>query len=309
MRHPVGRTRARFAVVSLLLAAVLATNAACSSENAESGRREPGSSASTGSATTDTDRYAELEGLVFVRDGAIWAVEEGTAIQVIESTAPWSLRESRSGDAITFVTLEETSARVYTAVRGDWRAEVMWETDLGSQLVEAVHDDVTDVLWYSASGEQTTTVGVRERTDRDSTLLLPVEIAPHFSVRHQDGTLFAAGAAQEPAVLYEVAGTARELFSAATLFYPRLSPDEASVLVTGSEQAGAVFHLWRIQIGDGSVTDLDTGPGVPTEPEWSRDGRTIAFRDTTTGTIWIVPAAGGSALDTGLRADEGGLAW
>lgn len=305
---PRGR-RARLATAALLVMAVMAGISSCTRESTESGPDGTGSTAPNGATTAGGERYPELEGLVFVRDGAIWAIEEGSAARVIESTAPWSLRDSRSGNAVTFVSMKGTVARVHTAARGDWRAESMWETDLGSLLVEAVHDDVADVLWYSVSGEQTTTVGARDGTGVESEVPLPVEVAPYFSVRYADGTLFATGAAQEPAILYEVAGAARELFSAATLFYPRLSPDGATILVTGSESGGGRFHLWRIEIGDGSVTDLGIGPGAPTDPDWSSDGRRIVFRDTATGTVWLVPAEGGPATDTGLRADEGGLAW
>jgi hypothetical protein len=308
-RHRVSARPAHFILLALLLVAVATTATACSSERTEPGEQEPGFSTGRGSGTTQRGRYPELEGLVFLRGGAIWAVEEGTARQVIESDAPWSLRNSRSGDAVTYASLAGTKAHIYTAAKGDWRAESMWETDLGSLLVEAVHDDVADVLWFSASGEQTTTIGAREGTGRESAALLPVEVAPHFSVRYEDGALFAAGAAQQPAILYEIGTAAREVFRASTLFYPRLSPDGASVLVTGSAEQRGRFHLWMVEIADGSFTDLEFGPGVPTDPVWSRDGRCVAFRNATTGTVWIVPAGAGAAEDTGLQADEGGLAW
>ena len=302
-------SRLRLTVFAFLVVVVLAVAAGCSSEQTEPAESGNGSSAGPGSGTGAGERYPELEGLVFVRQGAIWTVEAGIARQVIESDAPWSLRDTRSGDAITYAALADTGARIYTAVKGDWRAEPIWETDLGSLLVEVTYDDIADALWFSASGEQTTTIGVRDSAGRESTVPLPVEIAPSFSVGYEDGTLYATGDTQEPAVLYEVSATAREVFSAATLFYPRLSPDGASVLATGSERGAVEFHLWMVEIGAGAVTDLEVGPGVPTDPVWSHDGRRIAFRDTTTGTVWAVPAGDGSATDTGLEADEGGLAW
>jgi hypothetical protein len=309
MRHRLSARRTHFIVLTLLVVAVASMTTACSTGGTGSGEQEPRLSAGPDPGSTARERHPELESLVFVRGGSIWAVEEGTARQVIESEAPWSLRDSRSGDAVTYASLAGTKAHIYTAAKGDWRAESMWETDLGSLLVEAVHDDVADVLWFSASGEQTTTIGAREGTGRESAALLPVEVAPHFSVRYEDGALFAAGAAQEPAILYEVGGAAREVFRASTLFYPRLSPDGNSVLVTGSAEKPGRFHLWMVEIADGSFTDLEVGPGAPTDPVWSRDGRHVAFRDATTGTVWIVPAGAGAAADTGLQADEGGLAW
>lgn len=302
----------RFAIIVgiLLMTLALGTVFGCSQSGSESSDA-PGSGPTDAEAVrADSERYPELEGLVFVRQGSIWAVEDGIARQVIESESPWSLRDARSGDAITYASLAGTDARIYTAARGDWRTESMWETDLGSLLVQSSHDDIADTLWFSVSGEQTATIGVRDGTGNASTLELPVEASPHFAIRYEDGTIFVVGASQEPARLYEIGAETRELHAAATLFSPRLSPDGARVLVTGSEQGTGAFHLWVVDTSTGSLADLGVGTGVPTDPVWSRDGTRVAFRDTTTGTVWIVPAAeGGVARDTGLLADEGGLAW
>lgn len=306
-----GTRRTRLLLTALLLGVVPVILAGCSFTRV--GRPEPGNGSlvKPGADSAPDEPYPMLEGLVFIRDGAIWAVEDGMARQVIESETPWSLRDSRSGEAITYASMSGLNARVHTAVKGDWRAEPIWETDIGSMLVEVVHDDIADVLWFSASGEHTTTIGVRDRArgDREGTVPLPVEVGPHFSVRYEDGALFAAGAAQEPTVLYKIEGVAHELFEAASLFSPRISPDGASVLVTGSARSGGRFHLWMVDTANGSAIELDVGPGVPTDPEWSPDGKHIAFRDAGTGTVWIVSAGGGLATDTGLQAHEGGLAW
>lgn len=311
VRDRAGIKCARLLLVMLLIGAIPIVLVGCSSARTQ--RTDPGNrfAAAQNPDPADDESYPMLEGLVFIRDGAIWTVEEATAEQVIESDTPWSLRDSRSGDAITYASMAGPNALVYTAVKGDWRAEPIWETPIGSMLVEVIHDDITDRLWFSASGEGTATIGIRDLAaeDPESAVRLPVEVAPHFSVRHEDGAVFATGAAQEPAVLYRVEGTASDLFSAATLFSPRLSPDGTSVLVTGSARTGGNFHLWMVDTANGSATELSIGPGVPVDPVWSRDGTRIAFRDVSTGTVWIVSAGDGSATDTGLEAHEGGLAW
>jgi hypothetical protein len=306
-----GRTDSRgslLALAVLLLASVLV---ACSCTR--TGPADPVDGPTPGRSADGAHDipYAMLEGLVFVREKAIWTIENGSARVAVEADGtPWSLRDSRTGDAITYVSLAGRNARVRTALKGDWRAETIWETATGSMLVEVVHDDVADVLWFSASGEQTTTIGVRNRvTGGESALSLPVEISPYFSVRYEDGSLIAAGSAQEPSVLYIIGREVHPLFEAATLFSPRLSPDGANVLVTGAVRSGTDFRLWNVNATSGSATELGVGPGVPVDPVWSRDGACVAFRDTSTNTVWVVPAGGGPATNTGLPADEGGLAW
>jgi len=312
VRMPETTGARRFAIIigTLLLAFALGASAGCSQAGGESGDAPGSGSAGPVAVDTDGEPYPQLEGLVFVRQGSIWAVEDGIARQVIESASPWSLRDARSGDAITYASLEGTNAHVYTAARGDWRPESMWETEMGSLLVESSHDDIADALWFSVSGEQTATIGVRDGTGSASTLEMAVEASPYFAVRYEDGTVFVVGASQEPARLYEVGVETRELLFAGTLFSPRLSPDGTRVLLTGSDQGTGTFHLWVVDTSSGSLADIGVGAGVPTDPVWSRDGTRIAFRDTHTGTVWIVPATeGAEAQDTGLRADEGGLAW
>lgn len=298
--------RARLAVPASLLLMVLLVLGGCTKGPGGPDSGEP-------EALTGVDRHprhSSLEGLVFVREGAIWAVENGEARLVIESDSPWSLRNSRSGEAITYASLTGAHARVYSALRGDWRTDVIWETGLGSLLAEVVHDDVADALWFSASGEHTVTIGIRDRAggEQEHAMVLPVEVGPSFTVSFDEPSLFLIGAAQEPAVLYAVDGEVRSLFEASRLFTPRLSPDARHLLVAGT-QGGAAFRLWVIAVGSGEAAEIDTGPGVPVDAVWSRDGTRIAFRDTETGTVWIAPYPTGQASDTGLVADEGGLCW
>lgn len=253
---------------------------------------------------------ADLEGLSFVRDGSIWTIEDGAERLVADGVDPWSLRSSRSGEAVTWITLDGPHARFETVATGDWRPETLWETELGSLVVEAVHDDVADVLWLTVSGEQTSTVGFADLArDTEGALALPVDTGSSFCLDHETNALIVVSAAQQPATLWRVAGEARALFEAATLFTPRCSPDGSRVAVTGSTQSGGEIRLWVIDVASGSAEEVDTGTATATDPVWSRDGLRLAFRDARTGTVWTVLARGGRASDSGLRADEGGLAW
>ena len=291
----------------ILLAALPTALAGCSRRAPERPETESASAGESAEGVT----YPALEGLVFVRGDQIWAVEDAVPQPVIESQAPRSVRAVRSREAITYVELDGPHALVQSAVRGDWRAEPLWESTLGSLLIEVVHDDVADALWFSAGGESTTTIGVRERGGDEGgyALSLPVDASGSFDVDFAHGTLYITGAAQHPTALHAIGETSRDLFSAALLFAPRLSPDGRTLVATGSERPGEPLRVWAIDVESGRGAVLEPGPGTPVDPVWSPDGSVIAFRDTETGTVWTVPARGGPSTDSGLAADEGGLAW
>jgi hypothetical protein len=282
----------------------------CSDANSTvgpSGIRDPGHSAGAGGNAT----HPELDGLSFVREGSIWSVEDGTARPVVPDAAPWSLRTSRSGDAVTWISLTGGDARVMGALKGDWRPEAIWETGYGSRLTEVVHDDITDTVWFMASGELTATLGVVERArgDAETLLALPVEVGPSFSVGYENGSLFVVSATQQPATLLEIGDAARVLFETATLFTPRRSPDGDCIVVTGSTNGGGDIRLWVLGTSGEPAVEIEGGVGAPTDPVWSPDSERIAFRDAETGTVWVVSPGDSGATDTGLRVDEGGLAW
>jgi hypothetical protein len=298
------------AVAAMLSLGVLQTG--CSDANSTVGAedvRDPGhSEVSAGDIS-----YPELEGLSFVREGSIWFVESGVARPVVPNAAPWSLRTSRSGDALTWISLSGGDGRVMGALKADWRPEAIWETGYGSLLTEAVHDDVTDTLWFMASGELTATLGVVERArgNAETLLALPVDVGPSFCVAYDDSRLFVVSATQRPATLLGLEDESRAsvLFEAASLFTPRCSPDGTRVAVTGSQGTGGDVGLWVVGTSGEATVEIEAGPGAPTDPVWSPDGGRVAFRDAGTGTIWVASAGETTATDTGLPVDEGGLAW
>jgi len=296
------------AVAAALSVGVLQTG--CSDANSTVGAedvRDPGHSEGAAGNTS----YPELEGLSFVREGSIWFVESGAARPVVPNAAPWSLRTSRSGDAVTWISLSGGDARVMGALKADWRPEAIWETGYGSLLTEAVHDDVTDTVWFMASGELTPTLGVVERArgNAETLLTLQVDVGPSFSVGYEDGSLFVVSAVQQPATLLGIGDEVGVLLEAARLFTPRCSPDGARIAVTGSPDAAGDIRLWVVGTSGEPAVEIEGRAGAPTDPVWSPDGGRVAFRDAETGTVWVTSPGGTTATDTGLRVEEGGLAW
>jgi len=274
------------------------------SPSSPDGPREASGSQVTEAALTD------LEGMTFIRDGSVWTIEQGEERLVARGVDPWSLRSSRSGEAVTWISADGSHASIQTAAVGDWRAETLWETDLGSLVAEAVHDDLDDVVWLTVSGEETGTVGVVDLAhDTQGALALPVDAGATFCLDPATDALFIVSATHQPATLWRVTDEAQPLFEAMALFTPRCSPDGSRVAVTGIMDAGEKVLLWVVDVASRVATRVDTGTAMPADPVWSRDGARLAFRDARAGTIWTAPARGGAASDSGLRADEGGLAW
>lgn len=296
------------AIAAALSVSVLQTG--CSAVNSTVGSEDIRDPSHPAGAAGDTS-YPELEGVSFVREGSVWFVKNGVARTVVPDAAPWSLRTSRSGDAVTWISLAGGDARVMGAMKGDWRPEAIWETGYGSLLTEAVHDDVADTLWFMASGELTATLGVVERArgDAEKLLVLPVDVGPSFSVGYEEGSLFFASAVQQPATLLGIGDEVSVLLEAARLFTPRCSPDGARIAVTGSPDAAGDIRLWVVDTSGEPTVEIEGGPGAPTDPVWSPDGERVAFRDAETGTVWVTSPGGTTATDTGLRVEEGGLAW
>lgn len=293
---------------ALLLAAILLVSltAACSPKQSA-----PDSDASREDRVQSEASLTSVEGLTFVRDGSIWTVSDGEARRVVGSEGIRSLRDNRTGDAVTWVESDGARTVVMTASTSDWTPESIWENELGSLLSEAVHDDITDTVWFSVSGEVTTTIGAVERLAGAAPreVLLAVDVAASIALNPADGALLLVSATQEPATLVQAGNPPLAIVDAARLFSPRVSRDGRFAVATGALNPEDDIGLLLIDVERGTVRTLPAGRGVPTDPAWSPSGDTIAFRDSLTQTIWTVAADDDAAHDSGLHADEGGLAW
>ncbi len=78
---------------------------------------------------------------------------------------------------------------------------------------------------------------------------------------------------------------------------PAVSPD-GTKLVIASDRGGGPQKLWQFEVGTQSPSRITDGPGRDMQPDWSSDGRRIAFFSDRSGNddLWVVPAGGGAAI-------------
>jgi Tol biopolymer transport system component len=78
---------------------------------------------------------------------------------------------------------------------------------------------------------------------------------------------------------------------------PRFSPNSFEIVYTHTELEGLV-DLRKIDIRDGSSEAVTDSTEIDFQPDWSPDGRSIAFASDQDGTmaIWSTPATGGKRL-------------
>jgi Tol biopolymer transport system component/DNA-binding winged helix-turn-helix (wHTH) protein len=75
--------------------------------------------------------------------------------------------------------------------------------------------------------------------------------------------------------------------------HPAFSP-HGDALAFASDRSGAMEIYVRALIGSAVETALTSDDGENVQPEWSPDGRLIAYHSAARGGIWIVPARGGT---------------
>src|SRR3954470_12045607 len=103
-----------------------------------------------------------------------------------------------------------------------------------------------------------------------------------------------------------------DLFRLAILQSARLSPDGRSVVfAVATVDAEETEHvaLWLLALETGDTRQITTGSGRDTSPEWSPDGRRIAFSSTRDGKaqLYVIAVDGGEARAvTALEQGIGG---
>jgi dipeptidyl aminopeptidase/acylaminoacyl peptidase len=91
---------------------------------------------------------------------------------------------------------------------------------------------------------------------------------------------------------------------------PRVSPDGREVVVSSNRVDLGQRHLFAVDIETGRTRALTPGPGTSVEPQWSPDGRRIAFKHSTVHhapELWVVSRAGGDMRRV-VGAMPGGVA-
>ena len=92
---------------------------------------------------------------------------------------------------------------------------------------------------------------------------------------------------------------------------PQLSPDGRAIifwLSTPDWSANRrVARLWRINIDGTGLRQISKEPGPPPNARWSPDGKTIAYLSG--GSVWVMPAAGGTPRQVSKRTGVSELAW
>jgi Tol biopolymer transport system component len=86
---------------------------------------------------------------------------------------------------------------------------------------------------------------------------------------------------------------------------PRFSPNGYEIVYTHTDPTGNA-DIWKLDIRNGSTGRLTDADEIDISPDWSPDGRSVAFASARGGAIslWTVPASGGKRL----RINDGGYA-
>jgi dipeptidyl aminopeptidase/acylaminoacyl peptidase len=108
-----------------------------------------------------------------------------------------------------------------------------------------------------------------------------------------------------------------DLFKLKFLQGAKLSPDASHVVYVLShvdvEKEEEYAALWLMDLSSGETRQLTAGTKTDSDPDWSPDGKKIAFRSTRDGTpqIYVIPVDGGEArpLTSLKRAIGGGPKW
>jgi dipeptidyl aminopeptidase/acylaminoacyl peptidase len=109
-----------------------------------------------------------------------------------------------------------------------------------------------------------------------------------------------------------------DLLNVPRLSEPRLSPDGRDVVYTRADadwkSGKRISHIWRARVAGGDPIQLTTGADGETSPQWSPDGKTIAFvakrGENEFAQIYLMPIDGGEAQQLTSHASAvSDIAW
>jgi dipeptidyl aminopeptidase/acylaminoacyl peptidase len=92
---------------------------------------------------------------------------------------------------------------------------------------------------------------------------------------------------------------------------PQIAPDgnlvAFTVTVPSLEENRNVSRIWLLNLAEGSARQLTAGAGSDQSPRWARDGRTLAFLSTRSGSsqVWRIRTDGGEPIR--MTSIEGGV--
>jgi dipeptidyl aminopeptidase/acylaminoacyl peptidase len=299
-------------VVMLAMLAALAGCTSAVSPTAPAAPTQPPASAPTASSLS-----APLDGLMFIRDGALYRVANGAAGEILSDGHRKIALATTKGSADVLVSEAKDSGVDVVWVRG--RGANLPTTllrhipnvsdfvgaridSLGSRLYVALSGDPSARMIWSPLGQPSVT----------NTMTLGFSFSGEFDLDYWGRGIVYTSVSQNPARLLLARGaTAVQLTSkTASAFTPAVSNDGESVCFTGAAKAADKIAVWVLDRRTNAVRQLAATRGLqPANPVFSADGQWIAFRAGTDGQLRVVRVDGSGLTKLSYLADDVPLAW
>lgn len=298
---------ARWAIVVVGLAIAVGA-VGCTTNKTTTGR---------GGTSPDSAVAPLPDGLAFIKDGAALVVRGGKPVEVLPGDKQQSaVVYDAEGEGLLVTENSGISRRTVRLVKGA-RTETLLETDDGSNFGDVRFASALRKGFYIINGQPGASFhrlapAPGWRATGEMPVRLPKSAALGFDLAADGSTLVYATDTAEPTQLLVLDGL-RARFSIAQLAYaftPSFSRDATKVCLTGIKSAGDPVTIWTLDVGSRTLTEVPgTAQYRPTNPVFSPDGTRIAFRNADDGSVWIVPASGGTAEKLPLTVDDAALDW